>query len=48
MSRITSRLPESLMATLVKGGPALLLTVGEDGYPGTAFTWVLAVDSMEV
>lgn len=42
--RVTTELPASLLDVLKQGCPALLLTVGEDGFPATAYTWVVAVD----
>ena len=43
--RVTDKLPDSLLGALKKGCPALLLTVGEDGFPSTAYTWVVAINS---
>jgi len=37
------RLTEPLLVALRDGCPALLLTHGADGYPASAFTWVVAV-----
>jgi hypothetical protein len=42
--RVISQLPPALLDTLRSGCPALLLTVGTDGYPHTAYTWVVALD----
>ena len=38
-------LPEKLIAYLRPGAPALMLTAGTDGYAGSAFTWVVAMDA---
>ena len=43
-SRVTIELPDSLLDVLKKGGPALLLTIGEDGFPSTAYTWIVAIN----
>lgn len=42
-SRETVHLPENLLGALRDGRPALLLTIDEDGWPHTAFTWTLAL-----
>lgn len=44
-SRVTTELPASLLDALKKGCPALLLTTGEDGFPSTAYTWVVAINA---
>ena len=41
-------LPEKLARFLSKGAPALLLTVGRDGFPNTAYTWVLVPDTKRI
>ena len=41
--RIAAQLPDSLLNVLRTGSTALLVTMGEDGFPNTAFTWALAV-----
>lgn len=41
-SRVTTKLPGPLLSVLNKGCPALLLTVGSDGFPSTAYTWIVA------
>lgn len=46
--RIAAQLPDSLLNILKIGSPALLLTVGEDGFPNTAFSWAVAVDSTTI
>lgn len=46
--RVTPDLPERLVAALRDGGTALLLTTGADGYPASAFTWVVAIDAATV
>lgn len=43
--RVTPDLPPVLLQILRQGCPALLLTVGPDGFPHTAFTWAVAVDT---
>ncbi len=48
MSRETSQLPEKLLVTLREGVPALLITVGEDGLPHTAFTFAAAAEPNRV
>lgn len=47
-SRITAQLPQSLLEVLAQGCPALLLTVGADGFPATAYTWAAAPDATTV
>ena len=42
------RLPERLVTALAGGSPALLLTVGADGLPASAFTWAVALDDRTV
>ena len=44
-SRITNQLPKRLLTVLENGGPALLLTIGEDGFPTTAYTWAMAINA---
>ncbi|MFQ5611610.1 MAG: pyridoxamine 5'-phosphate oxidase family protein [Anaerolineae bacterium] len=46
--RVTDYLPDPLFALLKEGCPALLLTVGEDGYPATAYTWAAALQPTTV
>ena len=48
MSKPTSELPEKLLAWLRSGGPALLLTICEDGFPNVAYTWAAAPDARRV
>jgi len=43
MTRITGQLPDSLLNLLRNGCPALLLTIGDDGFPATAYTWIVAL-----
>lgn len=43
--RVTSRLPGPLLSLLQAGCPALLLTSGADGWPHTAYTWLLALEA---
>ncbi len=47
-SRVTSQLPDHVLNVLKEGCPALLLTTGLDGFPNTAYTWVVAPDAMTV
>ncbi|MCL4294986.1 MAG: pyridoxamine 5'-phosphate oxidase family protein [Anaerolineae bacterium] len=42
---LTPDLPPALLQILRQGCPALLLTVGTDGFPHTAFTWTVALDA---
>ena len=48
MTKITPDLPDKLLAYLRLGAPALLLTLGEDGYPNAAYTWAAAPDARRV
>ena len=49
MSRlVAAQLPDSLLNVLHTGCPALLLTVGEDRFPNTAYTWVVAVNATTI
>jgi hypothetical protein len=48
MTRTSARLPGPLLQVLRDGLPALLLTEGSDGYPASAFTWVVALDDERV
>ncbi|MCX7167382.1 MAG: pyridoxamine 5'-phosphate oxidase family protein [Rhodocyclales bacterium] len=41
----TSSLTEKLIAYLRPGAPALMLTMGADGYAGSAYTWVVGIDA---
>lgn len=43
IGNITPLMPEKLVAYLRAGAPGLLLTCGADGYPTSAFTWVVAL-----
>lgn len=47
-TRVTASLPNALLKLLKEGCPALLLTLGADGYPATAFTWVAATNARRV
>jgi hypothetical protein len=47
-SRSSPQMPSELAATLAKGGPAMLLTVGSDEYPASAYTWALAAGTRAV
>ncbi len=46
--RIAAQLPDSLLNILKTGSPALLLTVGEDRFPNTAYTWALAINGTTI
>ena len=48
MADVTPTMPEKLVAHLSPGAPALLLTAGSDGYPSSAYTWAVALDSTRV
>lgn len=43
--KVASTLTEKLIDYLRPGAPALMLTAGADGYAGSAFTWVVAMDA---
>lgn len=45
IGNITPHMPEKLKAYLRPGAPGLLLTAGSDGYPTSAFTWIVALDT---
>jgi hypothetical protein len=45
IGNITPTLPEKLYGYLRPGAPALMLTTGADGYPTSAYTWVVSVDN---
>ena len=38
-------LPDKLIDYLRPGAPALMLTTGTDGYPGSAYTWIVVMDA---
>jgi hypothetical protein len=42
---VTPEMPQKLLDYLRPGAPALLLTTGVDGYPSSAYTWVVALDA---
>jgi hypothetical protein len=44
--RITTSLPLAHLNVLQQGCPALLLTLGTDGFPATAYTWMVALDAV--
>lgn len=44
-SNITPTLPQKLIDYLRPGAPALMLTSGADGYPSSAYTWVVCLDA---
>ena len=43
-----SVLAPRLIDYLRPGAPALMLTTGSDGYAGSAYTWVVAMDAMRL
>lgn len=43
--RVTKELPNYLLSVLQNGTPAILVSIGDDGYPNTAFTWLVALSS---
>lgn len=45
MSSVTNQLSDSQRDVLQPGGAGLLITVGEDGLPTTAFVWAVAVSA---
>jgi hypothetical protein len=47
-SKVSNQFSDPLLNALFDGAPALLLTVGKDGYPRTAFTWVVSGNRKEV
>lgn len=47
-SKTTPTLPEKLLVYLRPGAPALMLTTDADGYAGSAYTWVVALDAMRL
>jgi len=42
---ILTALPAPLLEYLGAGAPALLLTTGADGYPSSAYSWTVGLDS---
>ncbi len=48
MSKVTSTMPERLLAFLRQGAPVLLATHGEDGWPSIVMTWAAARDDRTV
>ncbi len=46
--RVTSQLPGPLLNLLQTGCPALLLTTGTDGWPHTAYTWLVALEATTI
>lgn len=48
MSKLHTELPESLLAWLRGGAPAVLLTAGADGYATSAFTWAAAPEAKRI
>lgn len=38
-------MPQKLVCYLRPGAPALMLTTGADGYPSSAYTWVVCLNS---
>lgn len=47
-SKTTPTLSEKLLGYLRPGAPALMLTTAADGYAGSAYTWVVALDAMRL
>ena len=45
IGNITPILPQKLFDYLRPGAPALMLTTGADGYPTSAYTWVVSMDN---
>jgi pyridoxamine 5'-phosphate oxidase-like protein len=48
MSQATVELPGHLLSYLSAGAPVLLLTMGADDFPNTAYTWAVALDERRV
>lgn len=48
MHPITPDMPEQLLRHLQRGGPALVLTCGADGYPTSAYSWAVALDGQRL
>lgn len=44
MHPVTPEMPEKLLAYLHRGGPALVLSCGADGYATSAYSWAVALD----
>ncbi len=47
-SPLTTYLPHNLLNLLKQGFPALLLTVGIDNFPNTAYTWAVAPEATTI
>lgn len=45
IGNITTTLPDKLVSILRTGAPGLLLSCGADGYPSSAYTWVMGLDA---
>lgn len=45
---MNDRLPEPLLDLLSRGCAALVLTVGADGFPNTAYSWAIARDNTSI
>lgn len=45
MHPVTPEMPEKLLTYLRRGGPALVLTCGADGYATSAYSWAVALDA---
>lgn len=45
IGNITTDMPEKLVGYLRPGAPGLLLSCGADGYPSSAYTWVMVMDN---
>lgn len=48
IGNITPRMPDRLVAYLRPGAPGLLLSSGADGWPTSAYTWVIALDALRL
>ncbi len=47
-TQVTPHLPDLLLSELKGGCPALLLSIGEDGYPTVAYTWMVALNATNI
>lgn len=45
IGNITPEMPARLVSFLGPGAPGLLLTCGADGYPSSAYTWLVGLDA---
>ncbi len=46
--RVVAQLPETLLNVLRAGCPAIVVTIGEDGFPNTAYSWAVALNSTTI